>query len=547
MLVEAYNEYLFYGGADAWNDLLTHVQPGWETDAIGSQTDSDRRRLTSSFGAVDSLDKRSVPLLFDSRLLQTSQYLEGCDLSWYTNWTALEDETHLWPVWRTQTTSDSFLDPTLIYDLCIAESNTQKVLESEGLCFGCEKGCLPPYSIVLYTRLIVEDGFSLSCKELSDKWKEYHLQTEGEWAQCVADLKAVYDPTGSFDFPDSCPLGFSPTLMQENFDETALISYTSSIFATSDEHIDDLYTAIDSFDRGSNNIVGAYDTQFEDFNQIFTDSSVGRDMALAMGSAVITTLAMIVHTRSLFITFIGLSQVILSFPLSYFVYTFIGQLDFFPFLNFIGVFVLFALGADNVFVATDKWKNARISHPSASNVAIAAIALPDAAGSMFLTSFTTAIAFFSTAICPVAPIKLFAIFCGLLIMFGYILCILLVFPALCIYDRRVQSGTRACWMHCHCCARTEGSNDDEDDEEGQSLIRRILMKFYNILHRVRWGLLVVCLVGLGMCIYVSTTLELPTSADVRILDKDNEYEQNYGEFSPERYCSKNPKLTLNSV
>lgn len=528
MLVEFYNEYLFYGGAEAWNDLLENVQQGWETDAIGSQTDEDRRRLISPFGTFESSgNKRTVPFLFDSRLLQTSQYLEGCDLSWYTNWTALEVETHLWPVWQAQTKTDSFLDPALIHDLCVAESTTQSVLESKGLCFGCETGCLPPYSVVLYARLIVPDGFSLSCKELSDQWPEYQLQTEGEWSRCVADLKAVYDPTGSYVFPESCPLGFSPTLMQENFDETVLISYTSSIFATSDENVDDLYSTIESFDRGSNNIVGAYDTQYEDFNMIFTDSSVGRDMALAMGSAAITTLAMVVHTRSLFITFIGLIQVILSFPLSYFVYTFLCQLDFFPFLNFIGVFVLFALGADNVFVATDKWKNARISHPSASNLAIAAIALPDAAGSMFLTSFTTAIAFFSTAICPVAPIKLFAVFCGLLISFGYILCILLVFPALCIYDRKVQSGTRACWMHCHGCQKMEGSNDDEDDEEGQSLIRRILMKFYNLLHRIRWGLFIVCLIGLGICIYVSSTLELPTSADVRILDKENEYELNY--------------------
>merc|ERR1712232_5236 len=55
-------------------------------------------------------------------------------------------------------------------------------------------------------------------------------------------------------------------------------------------------------------------------------------------------------------------QITLSFPLSYFVYTFFGGLKFFPFLNFIGVFVIFALGADHVFVAVDKWKNARLKY-----------------------------------------------------------------------------------------------------------------------------------------------------------------------------------------
>jgi hypothetical protein len=57
-----------------------------------------------------------------------------------------------------------------------------------------------------------------------------------------------------------------------------------------------------------------------------------------------------------------------------------------PFLNFIAVFVLFALGADDVFVAVDKWKNARIDHRDASTEQIAIVALPDAAASMFQTS-----------------------------------------------------------------------------------------------------------------------------------------------------------------
>jgi predicted RND superfamily exporter protein len=199
-------------------------------------------------------------------------------------------------------------------------------------------------------------------------------------------------------------------------------------------------------------------------------------------------------------------------------------------LNFIGVFVVFALGADNVFVATDKWKNARIEHPTASTLAIAGSVLPDSAGAMFLTTITTAIAFFGTAICPVAPIKLFAIFCGLLIMFDYILCILLVFPALCIYDRRLQAKKANLCIACHCCHNSEGSSDDDDDEDKQSLIRRILLKFYHGLHKIRWGLLFFCAVGFGVCIYFATTLELPTSADVRILGEDNEYEQNYGKL-----------------
>ena len=216
--------------------------------------------------------------------------------------------------------------------------------------------------------------------------------------------------------------------------------------------------------------------------------------------------------------------------MSYFVYTFIGGLEFFPFLNFIGIFVLFALGADNVFVATDKWKNARLEHPKASITAIAGMALPDASGAVFLTAFTTAIAFFGTAICPVAPIRLFAIFCGFLVSFDYILCVLLVFPALCIYDRRVQSGTRNWFFACGCCNKNVGTSDDDPNEgaeEKPSLIRRIMLNYYSLLHRFRWALLIVCLTGLGVCTYFATSLKLPATADARVLDPDQQYEQNY--------------------
>ena len=72
----------------------------------------------------------------------------------------------------------------------------------------------------------------------------------------------------------------------------------------------------------------------------------------------------------------------------------------FPFLNFMGLFVASALGADDIFVAVDKWKNARIHNQSGSTEDVAAVALPNAASAMLLTTSTTAVAFFATTICP---------------------------------------------------------------------------------------------------------------------------------------------------
>ena len=76
----------------------------------------------------------------------------------------------------------------------------------------------------------------------------------------------------------------------------------------------------------------------------------------------------------------------------------------------------------------------RNEKPSSTTEEIAAKALPSAGRAMILTTITTTIAFWGSAICPVAPIKLFAIFCGLLIVFDYILDVAVMFPCLVIYD-----------------------------------------------------------------------------------------------------------------
>ena len=237
----------------------------------------------------------------------------------------------------------------------------------------------------------------------------------------------------------------------------------------------------------------------------------------------------------------GLLQIVLAFPLSYFFYVFVARLTFFPFLNFIGIFVIFALGADDVFVAVDKWKNARLARPNAPPHEIAAKAFPDAAGAMLLTTLTTAVAFFGTCVCPVSPILCFAVFVGMLVIGDYVLCCLLVFPALVMYDNSLQAEKQVgCCCHCglrSCCccfvkAHHTASGDEEHAEETEhkepSPIHRILNHYYTFLHRFRWPLLAICGGALITSAVKAAQIELPVSADVRLFDEsDNQFEANY--------------------
>ena len=211
-------------------------------------------------------------------------------------------------------------------------------------------------------------------------------------------------------------------------------------------------------------------------------------------------------------------------------------------------------------MAVDKWKNTREENPSSSVEDVAAIALPDAASAMFLTTLTTAIAFFATCICPIAPIMLFAAFCGLLIVFDYLMNVFLVFPALCIYDNAITASGGHENVHWSIsisfdgliarlgynrddnddCEESsaeksnefdeeKGENDKKDDDKSEpsSLVKRILLTYYEYLHKARWTLLGLCLVALTLSVYFATTLALPTSSDIRLLSEDIQFEQSY--------------------
>mmetsp|Transcript_13477 Transcript_13477/g.19413 ORF Transcript_13477/g.19413 Transcript_13477/m.19413 type:complete len:1143 (+) Transcript_13477:65-3493(+) len=466
----------------------------------------------------------------------TSEALAGCDTSYYTRIFAY---SRLFPVWKiNDETTGSILSGAAIRDICIAEQNTQQLLETNGYCAGCDSPnkCLPPFSIVFFARLTVGDSsISLSCDQLATTWENDHLDTvQPLIQQCVS---AMLEPTFNIErdpFPDVCPSGFFPSMVDESMlQNDGRVLYTASAFTSFPQNNylltkNTLYTLLDQYDRAGDVVTGAYDMDREDFVEHQVEVSVNQDMVLAMGSAFITAIAILVHTKSPWLTLIGLIQIILSFPLAYFVYTFIGQLEFFPFLNFIGVFVVFALGADDVFVAVDKWKNARLANPQGPVADVAAVALPDAASAMFLTTLTTAVAFFATAICPVAPLKCFAIFCGLLITFDYIMCVFLVFPALCIYDNFNQRGGGNCCCSLTGCCKKKGDGSDEaateDDKEKVSFIHRILSKFYDVIHLLRWPLLAACIVALVISTIFAARLELPKNSDVRLLNP-NKFQQ----------------------
>lgn len=441
-------------------------------------------------------------------------------------------EDNLFATYQAQN-GKSILDADVLFQICEAETKTNDVLIKNKVC-GCDgdDSCPAPASLVWILRQEYSKS-DLSCSELMEFYTQA-VQEEftDKLVLCTEEVLDSYDSVAkSYDAPN-CPTGFQVSMVDTEFavDGKRQLTYSSSYFFTSAVDNEDLFEIRSDYEGTDDTVVSvAYDTLLEVQNNLYVDSVLIADMTLAMASMLITITAMAIHTKSIWLTFIGLLQIIFSVPLAYFVYYFVAGLRFFPFLNFIGIFVAAALGADYIFVTVDKWKNARLENQTGSTEDIAAIALPSAASAMLLTTSTTAVAFFATTICPVTPILAFALYCGLLILFNYIMNILILFPALCFYDIWLKKGSRNPFVNCGCCSKsifeTRAVNDEGEKEE--SFIHRVLGVFYKFLHQFRYVVLLGCLAATGVCLYIALTMKLPDNADVRLLPESSDYEQHF--------------------
>jgi hypothetical protein len=388
------------------SDLLTRYQSALFEDSDGTLWNEMQTVIQK--GYVDFADR-----------IENARRLT-CDTSWYSS-VDLFKRDNLFAVWKAQPSQEmasmSILDREVLSDICDAEAVTLAMLEENGACSSCDNDkCLPPHSLILLLRGsgLIDGSEDMNCLELMSAYTS-SVQSEFTTAlvNCTNSVRLSFDPATSTYDPSvlqSCPVGFRTSLVDNSFgiNGNEMLRYTSSYFHTSAVDFEKIYKIWkdDLFDEGSDPSVvsGVYDTVYENINEKYVDELVQSDMGLAIASLLITFIAIGIHTRSVFLTVLGIFQIVYAIPLAYFVYTFIAGLNFFPFLNFLGVFVAAALGADDLFVAVDKWKNARIGKPNASTEDVAEIALPDAAGAMLLTTSTTAVAFFATAICPVTPI-----------------------------------------------------------------------------------------------------------------------------------------------
>eukprot|EP00111_Clytia_hemisphaerica_P005464 TCONS_00015824-protein len=147
------------------------------------------------------------------------------------------------------------------------------------------------------------------------------------------------------------------------------------------------------------------------------------------------------YSGSIFIGLMTLACIIIALAISYFVYGRVFDMNFFPFLNMVTLIFIVGIGADDAFVYTGIWGEARQIYPLNMYVYEECLikwtihSIRHALLAMLVTSLTTASAFYANVSSVVTSVKCFGLFAGTSIIINYLLMITL-FPAVVILHEK---------------------------------------------------------------------------------------------------------------
>ena len=170
------------------------------------------------------------------------------------------------------------------------------------------------------------------------------------------------------------------------------------------------------------------------FNALEFNRVVNGDMLWTLCSILFVSLWIRMHTGSCIISLFSMLQIVLSMPFAFFIYRCIFGITYFTQLHGCAIFLALGIGADDVFVFTDAWKqNKKLKNKSL--VEKLEMTLGRTILAVFNTSFTTTVAFLATATSPAMPISTFGIYAALTIISNYIFVILFTPSVIIINDQ----------------------------------------------------------------------------------------------------------------
>ena len=87
------------------------------------------------------------------------------------------------------------------------------------------------------------------------------------------------------------------------------------------------------------------------------------DGLLAIGSIVFVFFYLWIHSGSAFLAMAGMLHVMMSFPLAFLLYRYLFGIMPFYILSFLSIYIILAIGADDIFVYMDAWRQSAFEGP----------------------------------------------------------------------------------------------------------------------------------------------------------------------------------------
>jgi len=173
-----------------------------------------------------------------------------------------------------------------------------------------------------------------------------------------------------------------------------------------------------------------FDTQQLEFVRL-----VESDMLWSTFALLFVYIWMSVHTGSCILSSVGMLQIVCSLPIGCGIYKLLFGIPYFDTLQTLVIFLVLGVGADDVFVLADAWKQSEKTVSKADYMNEVDyihdrlfLAYSRTAQAVFNTSFTTAMAFVATAMSPIMPISTFGVYAAICIILNYLM-VITVTPA----------------------------------------------------------------------------------------------------------------------
>merc|ERR1711988_677467 len=180
----------------------------------------------------------------------------------------------------------------------------------------------------------------------------------------------------------------------------------------------------------------------------FFDEFIGillRDVLLAFVAVAFVFFCLWAHTGSFFLATAGMMEILLTIPVAFVLYRVVFGFQYFAGLNAMTLFVVLAVGADDIFVLMDAYQQSLYHGPVCKDLRTRMTwVYRRATSAMFVTSFTTMAAFVASATSPLVDVQSFGIFAAFAILVDFVL-VITWFPACLVwYHNNLESRSYCC-------------------------------------------------------------------------------------------------------